>query len=138
MKKIINIVLLLLSVFFFSACSGELRNNSNTNSLITLFLVDEYGFSYGGIPYICDSMFDWSQTASNGEFSFYEGENCDFDFNGLNGTNNLFSNDIVRIVDDFGYGKDGIFYDCSSFGASSTYYDGSFDYDIDDECRFYL
>ena len=108
--------------------------------LITLFLVDDLGLSYGGIPYICDSMNTWSQTKPNGEFSFYDGEDCSFDFYGLEGDylENPLVDDIVRIVDDIGYGKGGIEYDCLSFGISSTYSDGSFEYDIDDECRFYL
>ena len=35
-------------------------------------------------------------------------------------------------------GKGGIPYECSSFGAGSTFGDGSFYYDIDDNCVFYL
>lgn len=159
-------LLLISSVFFFSACSGEFFVEEPivdeviivdapivvvepiyvepivivADPLITLFLIDDLGYSYAGIPYICDSMSAWSETAYNGEFSFYDGEDCDFDFYGLEGDydESPWVDDIVRIVDDLGYGKGGIEYNCASFGISSTYSDGSFFYDRDDECRFYL
>ena len=110
----------------------------NGNNLTTLFLADEHGYAYGGIPYICDSMRHWDRTAPNGEFSFIEPDTCEFDFNGLDGIYGDSFDDVVRIVDYRDYGKGGIDYDCASFGVSSTYSDGSFDYDQDDVCSFYL
>jgi uncharacterized protein YceK len=110
----------------------------NGNNLTTLFLVDNEGYSYKGIPYICDSMRDWDRTAPNGEFSFIEPDTCEFDFNGLDGDHGFIDDEVVRIVDYRDSGKGGIDYDCASFGASSTYTDGSFDYDQDDVCSFYL
>lgn len=139
MKKYLILVFSMVAVFGLSGCGGS-GDDTPSSNLTTLFLVDEQGFSYGGIPYRCDSMRDWSVTAPNGEFSFYPPDNCEFDFLGLDG--NLFGDpivdDIVRIVDYTNDGKGGIPYECSSFGASSTFGDGSFDYDIDDQCVFYL
>lgn len=137
MKKYLVLFSLALSMFILSGCGG---GNDTPSNATTLFLVDERGFSYGGIPYKCDSMREWSVTRPNGEFTFFPPDNCEFDFLGLDG--NLFSDpivdDIVRIVDFTNDGKGGIPYECSSFGASTTFGDGSFDYDIDDQCIFYL
>ena len=75
-----------------------------------------------------------------GEFSFYSGEDCEFDFIGLEGNyaDDPYVDDIVYIVDDLDYGKGGIEYECFSFGVGSTYGDGSFDYNENDQCVFYL
>jgi len=69
MKKLIALVVSLVAVVGLSGCGGGGGDNYNDN-LTTLFLVDEAGFSYGGIPYKCDSMRDWELTAPNGEFTF--------------------------------------------------------------------
>jgi len=139
MKKYLLLVFSAVVIFGLNGC-GSSGDNTPPSNLTTLFLVDDQGFSYGGIPYRCDSMRDWSVTAPNGEFSFYPPDNCEFDFLGLDG--DLFGDpmvdDIVRIVDFANDGKGGIPYECSSFGASSTYNDGSFNYDIDDQCVFFL
>jgi len=143
-KKIIALILSAVAVFGLSGCGG---GGSTTviiddvpNNATTLFLVDERGFSYGGIPYKCDSMLNWELTAPNGEFTFFPPDECEFNFDGLDG--NLFGDpvvdDIVRIVDLSNDGKGGIPYECASFGASTTFGDGSFEYDIDDQCIFYL
>ena len=110
----------------------------NGDNLTTLFLVDEHGYAYAGISYICDSMRTSDRTAPNGEFSFIERDTCEFDFNGLDGDYGYTDDEVVRIVDYRDHGKGGIDYDCASFGASSTYSDGSFDYHEDDVCAFYL
>ena len=136
MKKNI-IIVSIIAMLGFSGCSGSFEVDGN-DGYTTLYLVDEYGHSYSGIPYICDSMRNWSSTAYNGEFSFYPPDNCEFDFRGLNGNYGDRSDDIIRIVDYTDYGKGAIPYNCNSFGSGSTYYDGSFDYNIDDECVFYL
>lgn len=137
MKKFTGLVFALVAVFALSGCGGS---NNYDDDLTTLFLIDQNGDSYAGVPYICDSMAHWSQTARNGEFSFYPGEDCEFDFSGLYGNyeNDPYVDDIVYIVDYTDDGKGHIPYDCASFGAGSTYNDGSFDYDEDDECLFYF
>ena len=142
MKKIILWMTAVISVVVLNGCNGfvndDYYNNYNGNNLTTLFLVDERGFSYANIPYKCDSMTRWSHTAPNGEFSFIVPDTCEFDFNGLDGIYRDIDDDIVRIVDDLDRGKGGINYNCASFGISSTYGDGSFDYDQNDVCSFYL
>ena len=145
MKKTIIAVGMLIAILSFNGCSSDNYNDNNvnysnydSNDLTTLFLVDEQGYAYADIPYKCDSMSNWSKTAPNGEFSFVEPDNCEFDFNGLDGLYGDDFDDIVRIVDDRNSGKGGIPYECASFGVSSTYGDGSFDYDEDDVCTFYL
>lgn len=139
MKKHIILILSVVAVFGFSGC-GSSGNGDPEADLVTLFLVDERGFSYGGIPYKCDSMRDWERTLPNGEFTFLPPDNCEFDFFGLDGDYDIdpIVDDIVRIVDFTNEGKGGIPYECVSFGASSTFNDGSFFYDIDDQCVFYL
>ncbi len=138
MKKLMGFIFAGVTLFALSGCGGGdtyyVEEVVPPDNLTTLFLVDQDGYSYAGIPYICDSMVNWSQTAPNGEFSFYPGENCEFDFDGLYGNyaNDPLVDDIVYIVDYLDYGKGGIPYECASFGV------GSFDYDIDDECIFYL
>ncbi len=145
MKKLIGFMVAGVALFALSGCGGS--NNYYDDGyypadpeLTTLFLVDQDGYSYAGIPYLCDSMVNWGQTAPNGEFSFYPGENCEFDFLGLYGNyeGDPYVDDIVYIVDYLDYGKGGIPYECASFGVGTTYGDGSFDYDINDECVFYL
>ena len=144
MKKSLLLVFSMVAVIGLSGCGGGGGSNDGpSNNLTTLFLVDDRGFSYGGIPYKCDSMYDWDYTRPNGEFSFYPPDNCVFDFFGLDGDydENPVVDDIVRIVDYSDNGKGGIPYECSSFGAGSTSFtfgDGSFYYDIDDNCVFYL
>jgi len=143
-KKLISLLFAGIAVLALSGCGsggGDYYENPPINDgLTTLFLIDQEGFAYADIPYICDSMLDWDLTAPNGEFSFYPGEDCEFDFYGLEGNydDDPYVDDIVYIVDYLDYGKGGIEYECASFGVGSTYADGSFDYDIDDLCTFYL
>lgn len=148
MHKIIILIASVAVVFGLSGCGSSSIDhrgnypvdvtNYDGNRLTTLFLVDERGYAYADIPYKCDSMYAWDRTAPNGEFSFIEPDTCEFDFYGLDGVYGDRDDDIVRIVDYRDGGKGGIEYDCSSFGVSSTYSDGSFDYDQDDQCVFYL
>jgi len=132
----------IVAVLALNGCGGvvydDYYDNYDGDNLTTLFLVDERGFSYANVLYKCDSMTRWSRTASNGEFSFLVPDTCEFDFNGLNGVYGDSLDNVVRIVDDLDRGKGGIPYECSSFGVSSTYGDGSFDYDQNDDCVFYL
>ncbi len=137
-----------VSVVVLSGCGGG-GDNYYDDGLTTLFLVDDQGFAYADIPYQCDSMANPSVTAYNGEFSFYPGEDCTFDFDGLYGTDpadpTVPYNEYIYIVDYLDNGKNGIDYQCLYFDAgniNSTYddgiWDGSFDYDADDACVFYL
>jgi hypothetical protein len=138
MKKYMIMAFSVITVIGLSGCGGG--SSKPPSSLTTLFLVDDQGFSYGGIPYKCDSMYDWGVTQPNGEFSFYPGEDCVFDLYGLDGDYNInpIVDDVVRIVDYTYDGKGGIDYECASFGVGTTFSDGSFFYDIDDTCEFYL
>lgn len=137
--KRVGLMVAVVAVLGLGGC-GSSGDDYYENDLVTLFLVDEEGFSYGGIPYLCDSMREWELTLPNGEFTFLPPDNCEFDFLGLDGNyfNDPYADHIIRIVDDLDYGKNGIPYECYSFGAGTTYGDGRFDYDIDDECVFYL
>ena len=150
MKNIISLFVAGVSVLALSGCGGggDDYNPPNPN-LTTLFLVDEFGDPYAGIPYICDSMRDWEFTLSNGEFTFLPPDNCEFDFDGYFGTDPLDPfvpyNEFIYIVDITDDGKNDIPYECSSFNAGNINYtyddgiwDGSFDYDADDACVFYL
>jgi len=139
MKKYVVLLVAMVVLFGTSGC-GSSGDNHNDEEVVTLFLVDERGFSYGGVPYICDSMRDWEVTLPNGEFTFLPPDNCEFDFLGLDGNyfNDPYVDHIIRIVDYRDDGKNGIPYDCYSFGGGTTYGDGRFDYDIDDQCVFYL
>ena len=143
LKKIILITLVSVAIISLSGCStdeyDEYKSSyDNQYRVTTLFLVDEQGFTYGGIPYKCDSMRDWRTTRNNGEFTFIQPDTCTFNFNGLNGVYGDGADEVVRIVDYNYQGKGGIPYVCSDFGASSTYEDGSFSYDVNDECTFQL
>lgn len=139
-KKIVGLFLAGVATIVLSGCGGGDDYYEPDPYLTTLFLIDQDGFSLGGIPYICDSMYDWEYTRPNGEFTFSPPDNCEFDFTGLDGNyyNDPYVDDIIYIVDDLERGKGNIPYECVSFGGSTTYGDGSFDYDIDDRCTFYL
>lgn len=142
-KKIIGLMIASIAVVTLSGCGGGdtvVIVDPPIDNATTLFLIDQNGDSYGGIPYICDSMVDWSATRPNGEFTFFPPDDCTFDFTGLIGNyaNDPIDDDIVYIVDDLDRGKGDIPYECANFGVGSTFLDGSFDYDIDDQCVFYL
>ena len=137
MKNIYTAFVSALMVLLLSAC-GNVPDEYEYDDTTTLYLVDENDYSYANIPYICDSMREWSQTTREGAFIFIRPDTCTFDFDGLDGVYGDDDDVIVRIVDYTNDGKDGIPYDCSSFSARSTYSDGSFDYDKDDVCSFYL
>lgn len=148
MKRFVMFLASSAAVLAMSGCGGGSSSGSSSEVYVpvddgftTLFLVDQDGFAYAEVPYICDSMSEWSVTAPNGEFSFYPGEYCDFDFDGLYGNydNDLLVDDIVYIVDDLDDGKGGIPYECDSFiGINTTNYDGSFYYGENDACTFDL
>jgi len=138
-KKLITIAFATVSLLALSGCSeGDSYHDNNDHDLTTLFLIDQNGHSYGGIPYQCDSMTYWDKTLANGEFSFYPGENCEFDFDGLIGNyaDDYYHDDIIYIIDYTEDGKERIPYECNLFGTGSTYGNGSFDYNKNDECIF--
>ena len=140
MKKLMSMLFSGVAIVALNGCGGG-GSDYYDDGLTTLFLVDEQDFAYGGVPYKCDSMVNWSVTAPNGEFSFYPPDDCIFDFTGLNGVYGDIFDDVVRIVDYTYDGKEGIPYECSSFNVGNinyTDFDGSFVYDIDDACVFYL
>jgi len=141
--------MLIVSVFAVIGLNGCGSGNDHYDDPTTLFLVDDRGDSYGGIAYKCESMRDWSRTAPNGEFTFYPREECVFDFYGYYGTDpedtTIPYNEYIYIVDDLDRGKNNIEYECELFNAGFINYtydngiwDGSFDYDQDDRCVFYL
>ena len=145
--KRIGLIVAVVAVLGLSGCGSS--GNNNNDGLTTLFLVDEFGSPYEGIPYICDSMRDWETTLPSGEFTFLPPDNCEFDFYGYFGTDpNDYTvpySEFIYIVDDIDQGKNDIPYECSNFNIGNinyTYddgiYDGSFDYDADDSCVFYL
>jgi hypothetical protein len=140
MKKLMGLLVAGVAVVALSGCGGG-GSTSVNDGLTTLFLVDENDNAYAEIPYKCydQGVLTYSDsTLYNGEFSFYPGEDCEFDFLGYDGVYGDQFDDIIRIVDYTDAGKEGIDYDCASFGVGTTYIDGSFDYDIDDQCIFYL
>lgn len=148
MKKLMGLFIAGVAVLALSGCGGG-GDDYYDDGLTTLFLVDENGNSYGGVPYTCDSMNYWSETAPNGEFSFYPPDNCEFDFYGYFGTDpddfTVPYNEFIYIVDIADEGKNNIPYECSSFNAGFINYteydgiwDGSFEYDADDACVFYF
>ena len=144
-KKTLGVCIAAAALLSLNGCGSS--SNDYPGDLTTLFLVDDLGYSYAGIPYKCDSMDYWVRTPANGEFSFFPGENCVFDLGGLNGTdpNDGYVDQLIYIVDYRDSGKNGIPYECELFNAgfiNETYDDGiwsgSFDYDADDRCVFYF
>ncbi len=143
-KKLMTIAFSIVAVLALSGCGGS-DDYYYDDDLTTLFLIDQDGRSYGGIPYICESMRNWDNTRPNGEFSFYPGEECEFNFDGLNGTDYGDRSDYIYIVDYTDNGKNRIPYECELFNAGNInstygdeYSDGTFDYDYDDACVFYF
>ena len=141
MKRIIVFFTTIMAVFVLSGCNlndDDYYDGYDRQNVTTLFLVDDQGFTYRGIPYKCDSMISWSTTKNNGEFTFIQPDTCTFNFNGLNGVYGDGADEVVRIVDYTYQGKGDIPYECHDFGVSSTYGDGSFSYNENDECIFRL
>ena len=146
MNKNIIIASLISASILFNGCGGSDDNVYvspvvPSPSLVTLFLIDQNGFSLAGVPYKCESMEFPEYTPNNGEFSFYAGENCSFDFLDFNGNYNndpYAGDDIIYIVSDLNTGAGDIAFDCNSFGSGITYPDGSFDYNRNDSCSFYF
>ncbi len=141
MKRFSILAILAVAALGLSGCGGGSDGGGYVPPPInatTLFLVDQDGYSLGGVPYRCDS--GGGTTAPNGEFTFFPPDNCTFDFIGLDGNYdfNPYVDTIIYIVDDLNHGAGGVPYDCYSFGASTTFGDGSFYYDIDDRCTFHF
>jgi hypothetical protein len=148
-NKIVGLLVAGVAMFVLSGCGGGGNDDPPPVDLTTLFLVNEDGNPYAGIPYICDSMRDWEYTLSNGEFTFLPPDNCEFDFDGYYGTDpddpTVPYNELIYIVDIADEGKNGIPYECDRFNVGNInytgydgIYNGSFEYDADDACVFYL
>ncbi len=149
MKKLIMLLVSGLAVIALSGCGGGAYDagyddgfydgaRASDASMTTLFLIDQDGFSLGGVPYYCVDpsgvrTADYV-TAPNGEFTFVPGERCTFDLYGYNGT----PEDPLFIVDDVGLGKPDIPYACDGGDNGLTDVTGSFDYLPDDICTLYL
>ncbi|MEO1953091.1 MAG: hypothetical protein ABGW74_00135 [Campylobacterales bacterium] len=147
MKKYIFISTVIISIFTLNGCGSYSDGYEDGyydgvrdygDNMVSLFLVDQDGFSAGGVVYSCideDNNFvgEWI-TKPNGEFSFYIGERCTFDLEGYNGT----PDDPLFIEDDIGSGKEDIPYECEQGDAGFTNRYGSFDYLQDDRCTFYF
>jgi len=143
MRKSIVIVSVLIGMFVFSGCSTVITEDDDSvrndrNQLITLFLMDQDGYSAGGVPYSCidenDRYVGTFETKPNGEFSFYVGERCTFDLEGYDGT----PDDPLYIEDDRGIGKEDIPYECEYGDGGTTDRNGRFEYLQDDSCKFYF
>ncbi len=98
-----------------------------------LYLDNEFGPA-GGVAYNCSSVSGW--TDADGGFEFLTGDTCTFDLAGYNGT--IYDWDPLYISYSGGSGVMDIPYDCWSGTGGWTSIDGSFDYDIDDDCSFYF
>jgi hypothetical protein len=141
-KKITGLMVAGVAVFALSGCGGGGGGDDYDPgpAPVTLFLLDEVGASWGGIPYLCDGMENWDVTPGNGEFTFYEYESCTFKFTGLDGNvfNDPLVDDIIRITDDRDLGVKDVEYECVSYGPDVSQSDGSFFYDFDDQCTFHF
>lgn len=127
---------LIISFFLIQGCGSS---GTNEDVLITLYLVNQDNEAIEHVPYQCDSMSLPRYTSNSGAFSFYEGENCKFDFLNFEGTNhfNPAYDELVYIVDYHLDGKGNIPYSCTHF-RGNTYDEGHFEYEADDICLFYL
>lgn len=135
MNKFIFFMTLVISALLFTGCGS-----SDNNTVVvpppqadTLYLDDGAG-GLQGIAYTCTSGSGYTDIA--GAFTFYAGDNCTFDLRGFDGTVFLFDPLFVDYSD--GTGVADIGYDCTSGTFGSTDIDGSFEYDTDDACTFYL
>jgi hypothetical protein len=124
--------------FGLSGCGSSVTVVEDSNDdLVTLFLIDEDGYSIADVPYRCvladGSIYD-DTTNNDGSFSFELGDYCTFDFYDFAGSDD----EPIFIEDDLGYGKGDIRYDCDSGDSGFTYSDGSFYYSVNDSCTFYF
>ncbi|MEA3492146.1 MAG: hypothetical protein U9R27_09625 [Campylobacterota bacterium] len=99
-----------------------------------LYLDDNNG-GLAGVPYMCDGRSGFTDEV--GAFYFYPGENCTFDLTGFDGSM-AYLWDPLYIDDSAANGIEGIGYDCWSGTGGFTDISGYFEYDMDDECTFYL
>lgn len=148
MKKLTGLVVAGVTAFVLSGCGSSSSNDYYDSGpipdpdLTTLFLYDSFGASVGGVPYVCDSS-GAGITLGNGEFTFYQGEECTFDFLGigLGGYSYIdpLFDDPIFITDDLGHGKIDIPYYCD-VAQSDDWTDsfGAFEYAPDDICTFYF
>ncbi|SFV50115.1 hypothetical protein MNB_SV-6-427 [hydrothermal vent metagenome] len=144
MKKILILSSLIVASTLFIGCGGGGGGGGGggvapvpppePEPFSMLYLDNIDGVGMAGVPYYCPSGDGF--TDENGGFLFYDGENCSFDLTGFNGS--IVYDDYLFIDYNDGSGVDGLGYDCISGTSGFTDINGNFDYDIDDECTFYL
>jgi len=141
MKKITAFAMSMAAVLVLNGCGGGDTVIDPGPELVSLFLVDDFGYGIDHIPYTCVNAYDEivtnDFTTADGEFVFALGDRCTFDLFGLDG-------DLLEplyIVDVDWFGKDDIPYECDNgvdFTSGTTDFDGWFAYPEDAYCKFYL
>jgi hypothetical protein len=134
MKKVLFLVGLAISSVVMTGCGSSSSTPPPPPREMDILYLDDGAGGLEGVPYVCSS--GSGITDIDGAFAFYAGDNCTFDLNGYDGTVFLFDPLFIDYND--GSGVSDIGYDCASGTNGFTDIDGSFDYDIDDECTFYL
>jgi len=148
MRRVILFFSAIAAMLTINGCDGSYASGYDdgyydgaTKDLVTLYLVDEYGYGVGNIPYECIDAYGEivyrDRTYANGEFSFEIGDRCTFDLYGFAGS----TRDPLYIVDIDGFGKDDIPFYCdngNAFSESVTDFDGFFAYPVDAYCKFYF
>ena len=140
MKKLLYVAGLALSALFFAGCGGggggvapgPGPGPAPGPTAVMWYIDDIDGVGVGGISYNCTS--GNGVTDADGAFIFFPGDVCNFDFWGLPG-NLVFS---LHIDDELTTGVGNIPFECDSGWSGATYADGSFEYDADDYCTFYM
>ncbi len=140
MKRFSILVGLAVAAVVFTGCGGGGGGGGGyvppapPPAMDVLYLDDVNG-GLVGVPYACDS--GSGVTDANGAFYFYVGDNCTFDLTGFDGST-AYLWDPLFIDDEGANGIGGIGYDCWSGTYGTTDVSGYFEYDVDDECTFYL
>ncbi len=135
MKRLKFLALGLLLLWTLNGCSDD----NDGDQITTYFLVDKTNTPLSSVSYECydrETRKSYgSETGSQGEFTFYTGEDCEFDFDRYRGSK---ANDFIYIIDKNNKGQGGIKYECESGIKSSTFREGDFEYEAGDICTFYL
>jgi hypothetical protein len=142
MKRITGFILAGAAVFLLSGCGDtEFVYVDPEPELVSLFLVDEFGYGIDHVPYTCVDAYDEiivdDITTIDGEFTFVPGDRCTFDLFGFPGDRVI----PLYIVDIDWFGKDDIPYECDNgvdITSGITDFDGWFAYPVDAYCKFYF